>query len=136
VTGVSWFDAKAYCDWLGPRFHLPTEPMREWAARGGLDDPEWPWGNEPPSRPGPLERPDVVGGRANGYGLFNMGDGVHEWCAEWDASRQRRAARGGSWRHAIPFSRCAARSALDPSKRFTDFGFRVAASDGFVYDAG
>jgi formylglycine-generating enzyme required for sulfatase activity len=37
----------------------------------------------------------------------------------------RRASRGGSWRHAITISRCSARSKLDPSFRYTDYGFRV-----------
>ena len=38
----------------------------------------------------------------------------------------RRASRGGSWRHAVTISRSAARSKLDPSFRYTDYGFRVA----------
>jgi formylglycine-generating enzyme required for sulfatase activity len=41
----------------------------------------------------------------------------------------RRVSRGGSWRHHIKISRCAARSSLLPDLRYTDYGFRVA-SDG------
>ncbi len=153
VTGVSWFDARAYCDWLSPlaatRLHLPTEAQFEWAARGGRDG-AFPWGDVPRALTGPLAAPEAVGRDApNGFGLHNMGDLVHQWCADWYAadyyarspeieprgpeSGVRRAARAGSWRHALPFSRCAARSALDPTKRFTDFGFRVAASETFDY---
>ena len=153
VTGVSWLDAKEYCDWRtahdGVRFHLPTEAMRERAARGGRDE-LYPWGNEPLARKGPLEHPDRGGLDApNGFGLHDMGSNVHEWCADWYArdayathpprdprgpgSSDRRSARGGSWRHTLPYSRCAARSALDPTKRFTDFGFRLATSPTFTY---
>ncbi len=66
---------------------------------------------------------------------------MHEWCHDWHsaayyaaspernprgpASGTRRASRGGSWRHATTISRVAARSKLDPSFRYTDYGFRV-----------
>lgn len=149
AVGVSWFDATAYCAWLSSRtgraFRLPTEAEREWAAHAGRDT-EFPCGDAPPARSGPLARPDRVGSEAaNPFGLHDMGSGVHEWCADWygagyygvspvvdprgPESGERRVARGGSWRHLLPFSRTTARSALDPAKRFTDFGFRIAASE-------
>jgi formylglycine-generating enzyme required for sulfatase activity len=78
----------------------------------------------------------------NGFGLFDMSEGVHEWCSDYydysyysyspernpqgAASGTRRSSRGGSWRHKIKFSRCAARSSLPPSFRYADYGFRVA----------
>ena len=153
AVAVSWFDAVAYCDWLslelGVGFRLPTEAERERAARGGRHGQDFPWGNEMPTwmdvayRGDDVERPDrVAQDQANDYGLHNMADLVHEWCADWyDAQYykespvenplgadegQRRASRGGSWRHAIKVTRCAHRSAILPDRQLADYGFRVA----------
>ncbi len=150
VTGVSWLDAEAYCRWrsdAGDPVRLPTESQWEWAARGGLVGARYPWGDEIPAwvpngGRGALTGPwPVTLGQPNGFGLFGMGGNVHEWCADWYAADyyvmspthnpcgpetgQRRVSRGGAWRHAITVSRCAQRSRIDPSLRYTDFGFRV-----------
>lgn len=155
VVGVSWVDATAYCAWLsknaGKNFRLPTEAEWERAARGESGGKKYPWGDEPPwERPYPgydLETggPQRVGlNEPNAFGLYDMSEGVHEWCSDfYDAdyyryspernpqgppSGQRRSSRGGSWRHRIKFSRCAARSSLPPAFRYADYGFRVAMS--------
>ncbi|HLF71521.1 MAG TPA: SUMF1/EgtB/PvdO family nonheme iron enzyme [Dehalococcoidia bacterium] len=155
VAGVSWFDAVAYCEWLssvsGVAFRLPTEAEREYAARGGIEGSAWPWGNDAPqSRPElraivSLGQPHVPGPEcANAYGLRCMVDNLHEWCSDWYApdyyasspqnaptgpeTGRRRASRGGSWRHMIKFNRLAARSSLDPTYRYNDYGFRVYAN--------
>lgn len=154
VVAVSWFDAVAYCEWLSARtgraFRLPTEAEREKASRGGRPGRQYPWGDDLPGwmdaryRGDDVERPaPVAQDPPNGYGLHNMGDLVHEWCSDWyaagyyadapsrnptgPASGERRASRGGSWRHAIKVTRCAHRSAILPDRQLSDYGFRVAA---------
>ena len=150
VVGVNWPEAVAYCRWLsqetGLGVRLPTEAEREKAARGGLDGFRFPWGSDPAGGGhsrlrGPLEGPDDVATTPpNGYGLFNMADNVHEWCLDGYhttyyldspvenpcAARNtlRRSARGGSWRHQVVVTRCAARSSLPPWLHYSDFGFR------------
>jgi sulfatase modifying factor 1 len=152
VVATSWFDAVAYCDWLGRltgrRFRLPTEAEWERAARGGIEGRLYTWGDAPPeSLPDYAGRwktgPEPVGlGAANPYALFNMGDNVHEWCVDWYDARyyaaspernpqgppagNRRASRGGSWRHHIKISRVAARSSIPPEFKYADYGFRIA----------
>ena len=151
VVGVSWFDCQAFCRWRtseGLPVRLPTEAEWERAARGGVDGERYPWGDEIPAwipngGRGPLEGPwPVTLGGPNRFGLYGIAANVHEWCADWYSSDYyrispahqpsgpedgvRRASRGGSWRHAVTISRSAARSRIDPSYRYTDYGFRVA----------
>ena len=153
VVGVNWFAALAYCEWLSERlratYRLPTEAEWEKACRGGLENAEYAWGNESPQTfdyfCGDWKGPKPVAKwRTNAFGLFNMGDNVHEWCADWYAedyyasspernptgpeSGTRRVSRGGSWRHQIKASRAAHRSSLPPSYAYTDYGFRVVCS--------
>ena len=47
VVYVSWYAARAYTHWVGGR--LPTDAEWLWAARGGLTDAKYPWGNSEPS---------------------------------------------------------------------------------------
>ena len=153
VVGVSWDEAAAYCQWLSEKterlVRLPTEAEWERAARGGKEGTLFPWGNEPPSEKHFIGCDPHTGGPAkvgvnepNDFGLFDMSENVHEWCADYydynyyryspernppgPSAGQRRASRGGSWRHRIKFSRCAARSSLPPSFKYADYGFRVA----------
>lgn len=149
VVGVNWDEARAYCEWLsatsGLMLRLPTEAEREKATRGGAERLVFPWGNDAAGgghsrTDGPLDGPErVASTSANGYGVFNLADTVHEWCL--DAYRPdfykdspaanpcafgtaRRAARGGSWRHQVVVTPCAGRSSLPPAFHYADFGFR------------
>ncbi len=80
---------------------------------------------------------------ANGYGLRCMAENVHGWCSDWYAkdayklrfsehnagpkSGSRKVSRGGSWRHAVKFTRLTAWASLLPSFRYNDCGLRVYA---------
>lgn len=153
AVGVSWHDAVAYCDWRarqGSPERLPTEAEWERAARGSVESAAYPWGQEipvwiPDAGRGPLSGPwPVALGEPNAFGLYGIAANVHEWCADWHdrgyyavsptenprgpLTGVRRASRGGSWRHAVTISRCAARSKIDPSFRYTDYGFRTVRS--------
>ena len=152
VVSVSWHEATAYCNWLSKAadklYRLPTEAEWEAASRGGTERSLYPWGDAPPeSLPDYGSRwksgPEPVGlYPPNLYSLYNMGDNVHEWCADWyeaayykdspernprgPAHGVRKASRSGSWRHHIKVSRNAARSSIPPEFQYADYGFRVA----------
>ncbi len=148
VVAVSWNEAIRYCEWLsnatGRRFRLPFEAEWECAARGGLEGKRYPWGDELPEHATrSLTGPEPVGRRPpNAYGLYDMCENVHEWCSDWYAADYyslspdrnppgpsagtRRVSRGGSWRHQIRISRCAARSSIPPEFQYPDYGFRIA----------
>jgi formylglycine-generating enzyme required for sulfatase activity len=135
VVGVTWFEACDFAAWLSEwaatRFRLPSEAEWEHAAYGGLVEAATAWGDAlPPGEvpEGPLAGPWAAGrGTPNGFGLYDMGTIVHEWCADWHdpESQTRRASRGGSWRHHVRWSPPGARSSLPPGMRYSDYGFRV-----------
>lgn len=155
VVAVNWNEAVKYCDWLGSRdgrkVRLPTEAEWERAARGGCEGTLYVWGDDPPQAwpsyvrrwGGEVKGPLPVGlDLPNAFGLYDIGENVHEWCADWFGKDyyahslarnprgpefgQRRASRGGSWRHQIKVSRCGSRSSIPPTLEYADYGFRIA----------
>ena len=100
VVHVSWNDAMSFCEWSGQR--LPTEAEWEYAARGGLVQKIYPWGDKLRTNgqhlcniwQGEFPRHDtgkdgytgtcpIDAFPPNGYELYSMSGNTWEWCSDW-----------------------------------------------------
>ncbi|WP_375287131.1 formylglycine-generating enzyme family protein [Sphingomonas sp.] len=102
VVHIAYADADAYARWAGKS--LPTEAEWEYAARGGLENADYAWGDElepggevlanywrgtfpfASLKDGDIRTTPVGNFAANGYGLFDMIGNTWEWTRDWYAS--------------------------------------------------
>lgn len=154
VVHVSLRDAEAFAGWCGMR--LPTESEWEKAARGGLDQARYAWGDELtedgehrcniwqgafPVRntleDGFLGTAPVRSFPPNGFGLYEVAGNVWEWCSDtWSTGAAAsmtgdvRVMRGGSYLCHDSYCnryRVAARSSTAAEDASGNKGFRLAA---------
>ncbi len=152
VTGVSFFEAQAFCKWVDGR--LPSEIEWEKAARG-YEGNTYPWGEDEPDLSKANYAPDFVPHRRSPVSVFRfmlnespfgcrqMAGNVFEWCSDYfhfdtpshrgsdnylveDRPSNRHVLKGGAWTVGAGRLRSAARWSYTPDLRDNILGFRVA----------
>ena len=182
ISGISWYHAVSYCNWrsvsegyspsyvrtgnvdkwgleewqldsTSSGYRLPTEAEWEYAARGGLEQKDFPWGNEFEDSWANYDTDNgrtkgvwwrlatVESQKKNGYGLYGMAGNIWEWCNDWyDESIYQtsdncnpsgpsmgasKVTRGGGWGSPSPdYLKVFKRSYATPSNYNYSIGFR------------
>ena len=184
VSGISWYHAIDFCNWrskkeglqpayelttetdvweypvwkLNPNasgYRLPTEAEFEYAARGGLVEKKYPWGDAFQDDYANYDTgkgvknsdwwrlAKVNSGKKNNYGLYGMSGNVWQWCQDWygnyteldtiqpigPSQGRTKVLRGGGWGSISPdYLRVASRNYSAPSSYNFDIGFRCVRS--------
>src|SRR5574341_2459375 len=144
VTDVCWYEAEAYCSWLGAQknriVRLPTEEEWEKAARGD-DGRPWPWGTQFKAGQANTYENNIVGTVEAGsypqdvspYGVMDMSGNTQDWTGsayspqpdEAFPAGALRVARGGSWNDTAYGARTTFRHVYPPGYYFAFLGFRI-----------
>jgi sulfatase modifying factor 1 len=142
IRHIGWCDIQNYCDWARKR--LPTEAEWEKAARGGLKDKLYPWGDDEfngtqaclrKKEDGP---PDIGQFQPNGYGLYDMVGSLWQWCVDdrrlytgdkrygpvGPLGGETRSVRGGDWYSSPHHKRCSRRGGAFLEGSCGNLGFR------------
>lgn len=182
ITGITWYHAIDFCNWRSKvegfepayyqtnqrdvwgyplwklkdqanGFRLPTEAEFEYAARGGQQKKQFPWGDQFDTNRANLDTEKgqkkgkkwrivaVKSEKPNRFGLYQMTGNIQHWCQDWYDVRayqhlsqqnplerrlkRTKALRGGGWGATHPnYLRVAKRSFCAPSNYNFDIGFR------------
>ena len=166
VVYVNWYSAAAYCNWRSREegfvpcyeegngfacdfsasgYRLPTEAEYEYAARGGIAQAHYPWGNNIDKSLANYDNligdtTEVAIYQPNGYSLYDMTGNVRHWCQDWYQPHAytesvmsnprivqtvtHKIYRGGAWGTPADMQRCASRFWILPVNCNPDFSFR------------